>query len=266
MKNLTLFVSSSDAYEDCWYPFFFLLKKFWPDCDLPIILNTETKSFAFEGLNITCTKTGKQQSFGKTFHAGLEQVNTDNILLIMIDYFIMREVNETYLRDAYNTAIQERLDSLCLVEMTSIKETISLRDNVSLVSAPGQDRFSFQTAIWKKSSIRKYVLGHETPWLSECFGSLRYEYTKDRIAFVNVSTEPFKYLHTGALHEGKWIKETVPELEELGISLDWKRRGFYERKQLSFAQRIERRRKTAIQEARSRAHLLGLKYRLVSPD
>jgi hypothetical protein len=150
--------------------------------------------------------------------------------------------------------------------MTSIKETISLRDNISLVSAPGQDRFSFQTAIWKKSSIKKYVLGHENPWLSECFGSLRYEYTKDRIAFVSESTEPIKYLHTGALHEGKWIKETVPELEELGISLDWKRRGFYEWKQLSLAQRIERRRKTAMQEARSRAHLLGLKYRLISPD
>jgi len=266
MENLTLFVSSSDAYEDCWYPFFFLLKKFWPNCDLPIILNTETKSFAFEGLNITCTKTGTQQSFGKTFHAGLEQVSTDNVLLMLIDFFIMRDVNETYLRDVYDVFIQERLDALCLVEMTTIRETVPLRDNVSLVSGPGQDRFSFQTAIWKKNSIKKYVLGHENPWLSECFGSLRYRYTKDRIAFVSKNAEPFNYLHTGALHEAKWVKETVPELEALGISLDWKRRGFYEWKQPSLAQRIERKRKIAIQEARSRAHLLGLKYRLISPD
>src|SRR5215471_2277879 len=170
MNNLTLFVSSSDAYEDCWQPFFFLLKKFWPNCDLPIILNTENKSFAFEGLNITCTKTGKQRSFGKTFHTGLEQVKTDNILLIMIDYFIMADVSEIYLRDAYTTFIQERLDALCLVEMTTIKQTIPLRDNVFLVSGPGQDRFSFQAAIWKKESIKKYVLEHENPWLSEHFG------------------------------------------------------------------------------------------------
>ncbi|WP_035347953.1 hypothetical protein [Edaphobacter aggregans] len=266
MENLTLFVSSSDGYEDCWYPFFFLLRKFWPICDLPIILNTEAKSFAFEGLNITSTKTGKQKSFGKTFHAGLEQVSTDNILLIMIDYFIMKDVNEIYLHDAYNTFIQERLDALCLVEMTTIKEATPLQDNVSLVSGPGQNRFSFQAAIWKKSSIKKYVLGHENPWLSECFGSLRYKYTKDRIAFVGESAEPFKYLHTGALHEGKWIKETIPQLEELGVILDWEKRGFYEWKHLSLAQRIKKRRKTAIQEARSRAHLLGLKYGLLSPD
>lgn len=266
MDNLTLFVSSSDAYEDCWYPFFFLLRKFWRACDLPIILNTETKSFTLEGLNITSTKTGKQRSFGKMFHAGLDQVSTDNILLIMIDYFITKNVNEAYLHDAYSAFIQERLDALCLVEMTTIKETTFLQDGVSLVSGPGQDRFSFQTAIWKKSSIRKYLLSHETPWLSERFGSLRYKYTKDRIAFVSKEIEPFKYPHTGVLHEGKWISAAIPGLEELGISMDWQKRGFHEWKQLSLAQRIGRRRKTAIQEAISIVHLLGLKYRLITTD
>jgi hypothetical protein len=266
MENLTLFVSSSDSYEDCWRPFFFLLKKFWPGCDLPIVLNTETKSFAFEGLNITCTKTGKQRTFGKTFHAGLEQVNTDNIFLIMIDYFIMEDINETYLREAYEVFVQEQLDSLYLVAMTTIKETTALRHNICLVSSPGEDRFSFQSAFWKKESIKKYVLEHENPWLSECFGSRRYEYTNDRLAFVSKSMEPLKYLHTGALHEAKWLKETVPNLEELGVSLNWQSRGFYEWKKLSLAQRIERRRKTVFQEARSRAHLFGLKYGLISLD
>jgi hypothetical protein len=266
MKDLTLFVSSSDAYEDCWHPFFFLLKKFWPDCSLPIVLNTEKKSFGCEGLNILCTRTGTQQSFGKTFRAGLEQVETDNILLIMIDYFIMKDVSSRFLSDAYQTFVQERLDSLCLVEMTTVKDTTPLRDNAFLASGPGQDRFSFQAAVWKKNSIRKYILEHENPWMSECFGSLRYEYTRDRIAFVSKSAEPFTYLHTGALHEGKWLKDTVPQLEELGVSLDWERRGFYEWKRPSLAQRIQKRRKTAIQEARSRAHLLGLKYRLISQD
>jgi hypothetical protein len=266
MEDLTLFVSSSDAYEDCWHPFFFLFKKFWPACDLPIVLNTESKSFAFEGLNILSTKTGKQRSFGRTFHAGLEQVKTDNILLIMIDYFLMKEVNSHRVIDAYQVFVREKLDSLCLVEMTTIKDTVPLHNDAFLVSGPGHDRFSFQAAIWKKRSIRKYILEHENPWMSECFGSLRYEYTRDRIAFVGNEAEPFTYLHTGALHEGKWLKDTVPKLEELGVSVDWERRGFYEWKRPSLAQRIQKRHKTAIQEARSRAHLLGLKYGLISQD
>ncbi|MBW4026355.1 hypothetical protein [Acidipila rosea] len=266
MADVTLFVSSSDDYEDCWLPFFTLLKKFWPDCTLPIILNTENKSFSLEGLNILCTQTGKQSSFGKTFHAGLEHVKTPNILLIMIDYFIMKEVNLRYLRDAYSAFIEENLDAIYLVDMKTIKETKALRDNLFLIAGPGQDRFSFQAALWKKSSIRKYVLKHENPWLSEYFGSLRFKYSNDRIAFVDESAEPFKYLHTGALHKGGWIKETVPDLENLGISLDWQKRGFYSWRKLSLLQRLKKRRRTATQEVKSRLHLIGMKYGLIKPD
>ncbi len=64
MSQLTVFVSSRDDYEDCWVPFFTLLKKYWPDCRLPIVLNTQQKHFAFDGLDITCTRTGDFKHFG----------------------------------------------------------------------------------------------------------------------------------------------------------------------------------------------------------
>ena len=62
MSQLTVFVSSRDDYEDCWVPFFTLLKKYWPDCRLPIVLNTQQKHFAFD--DITCTRTGDFKHFG----------------------------------------------------------------------------------------------------------------------------------------------------------------------------------------------------------
>jgi hypothetical protein len=55
MKNnnfCTIIVNSCDAYDDTWYPFFKLLKKYWPNCKFPIVLNTETKKFEYEGLDI----------------------------------------------------------------------------------------------------------------------------------------------------------------------------------------------------------------------
>jgi hypothetical protein len=266
IDNLTTFVSSSDAYEDCWQPFFFLLKKHWPTCDLPIVLNTEGKRFAFPGLDITCTCAGRQQGFGETFRKGLEFVKTDNILLVMIDYFVMEDVNSDRLSAAYKTFIEEQLDALTLVQMTSITETVPLREGVRLVAGPGRDRFSFQTALWRKESIKKYVLSHETPWMAECFGSQRYKYSKDRIAFLEEGLEPIKYLHTGALHQGGWMREIVPFLEESGITLDWKKRGYYQRKKPSLLERVNSRRKTAAKEVMSRLHLLGLKAGVIRPD
>ncbi|MBR2668842.1 MAG: hypothetical protein IKE36_03490, partial [Solobacterium sp.] len=51
MDKVVLLVNSCDAYEDCWIPFFTLLKKYW-NPHMPIYLNTETKSWSFEGLDI----------------------------------------------------------------------------------------------------------------------------------------------------------------------------------------------------------------------
>ncbi len=258
MENLTLFVSSSDAYEDCWDPFFRLLRRHWPDCDLPIVLNTENRTFAYDGLSIECTKTGSQRQFGETFQKGLDSVGTENVQLLMIDYFLMGPVKSSHLLNAYRVFVEKNLDGLYLVEMRTIKETVPLTKNVRLVNGPGPDRFSFQAGIWKKSSLKKCVLSHETPWLAEQFGSRRFEYTHHRLAYVEQSIEPFQYLHTGVVHKGGWIPEAVPALEGFGIKLDWSRRGFYEWRKPTLLERVMLRRKTAAQEMKSRLHLMAM--------
>ena len=60
MKNIdlvsskyTLLICSNDAYEDAWDPLFILLKRYWLGLEnIPIILNTQTKEYKFDGLNI----------------------------------------------------------------------------------------------------------------------------------------------------------------------------------------------------------------------
>jgi hypothetical protein len=259
MDNLTLFISSSDAYQDCWTPFFTLLRRHWPDCDLPIVLNTEDRSLTFDGLDIRCTKTGRQKHFGETFQKGLEAIETDNVLLLMIDYFLMSPVDTGALCNAYRAFIEENLDCLYLVELRSIRETAPLRENCRFVTAPGPDRFSFQAGIWKKRILKEYVLSHETPWLAEQFGSRRFAYRNDRIAYVLENVEPFKYLHTGVIHKGGWVPEAVTALEDLGIKLDWSRRGLYNWRKPSLLERVQLRRQTAVEEMKSRLHLMDMK-------
>jgi hypothetical protein len=259
IDDLTFFVSSSDSYQDCWEPFFCLLAKHWPGCSLPIVLNTEERSFSHPDLQIHCTMTGRQKSFGETFQRGLDHVRTGNLLLIMIDYFLMSAVDTARLLTAWQAFAEYHLDGLYLVQMTTIRETTLLAPGISLVTAPGQDRFSFQAGIWKKDSLRKYVLRHETPWLAEQFGSMRYKYTSDRLAYVHRLLEPFDYPHTGVLHKGGWVREAVPALEELGVKLDWSERGFYSPRRPTLFERLMKRRQTAIEEAKSRLHLQAMK-------
>ena len=52
LVGMTMLVNSCDAYEDLWQPFFTLLKRYFAPLDMRILLNTESKDFRFEGLNI----------------------------------------------------------------------------------------------------------------------------------------------------------------------------------------------------------------------
>ena len=263
MRSTTVFVSSSDDYEDCWLPFFTLLKKFWPGFNLPIVLNTQVKDFRLDGLDITCTKTGRLKHFGGMFHAGLQQVKTDTILLIMIDYFLTAPVQQGHLEYALKAFAEENLDALVLVEMKIIDQFRPLRPDINLVTGPGPDRFTFQIGLWKKSSIGKYILKREDPWMAEKFGSRRWSYSDDRIGFVDDTIAPFAYLHTGAQHKGGWVPAMIPFLEREGLGLDWSRRGLYQAKNPTLAERIAKRRSKAVEELWSRLHLFALKLRLV---
>ena len=53
-NRVTLLVNSCDAYADLWQPFFTLLKRYFVPLPAEILLNTETKDFAFDGLNLRC--------------------------------------------------------------------------------------------------------------------------------------------------------------------------------------------------------------------
>lgn len=43
MFDCTMVVNSCDSYDDTWDLFFRLLSINWPNCDIPITINTESK-------------------------------------------------------------------------------------------------------------------------------------------------------------------------------------------------------------------------------
>ena len=53
-SNIPLIVSSCDKCSDLWQPFFWLVKKNWPEFDRKVFLCTDSKDFSYEGLAIDC--------------------------------------------------------------------------------------------------------------------------------------------------------------------------------------------------------------------
>jgi hypothetical protein len=247
MKQIPIFISSADTYSDIWPVFFDLFKKCWPDFNGSIYLNTEKKLYDHETippplqescqslktdekkLDIRCTQVGKLNSFGKTFRAGLDKINSDFVLLIMIDYLFMGKVKQKKLTDYFDFFLRNDLDSFCLIDQHyDERRPVTGYEDINMVLPPSRDMFSFQIAFWKKETLYKMVLPHENPWSSEWYGTKRANKRKIKLACLSPKTEcPIPYHPAGCLHKGKWLNDAVEYLNRINYPMDFNKRGFF---------------------------------------
>jgi hypothetical protein len=91
-------------------PFFSLLDKYWPELDLPIVLNTESQKFSCENFNILCPAVERSKgkiNWGKRFIESLEYVKTNYVLLLIDDFFISSPVNKDFLEIIFDSMKKE---------------------------------------------------------------------------------------------------------------------------------------------------------------
>jgi len=233
---LTIFVNSCDAYEDCWIPFFKLFDKYWPECNLPIILNTETKTFGYSNLNIICPAVEKKlgkMDWGFRFIESLKFVNTKYVLLFIDDFFISSPVNI----EALSTIIEAmKKETASCTYLNPRENHISITTNPEIIQKLHLKQkylFSLQVAIWDKSKLLTFLRAFENPWSTERFGSRRAQILKANFYCYNpdyqLKNGPIlTYPDTGGIGRGQWVKSVVDEiLIPNGIIVDTSFRGFW---------------------------------------
>jgi hypothetical protein len=229
-ENYTIFVSSSDNYSDIWPLFFDFFHKYWPEYNGVIYLNTQEEEYKHKGLNIICTKVGRKKHFGETFRSGLQMIDDENVLLIMIDYLFMGKVNHDEISYYYNSFNKNKLDSLCLFPQNfPSHKPISSNILLAYQPFPKSVLFGYQIAFWKKNILFEMALPCESPWMSEWYGSQRAERMRIKLGYINnKKCMPIPYDARGCLHQGRWLDNAVKFLCENNYrKIDFNERGFY---------------------------------------
>ncbi len=228
MKDCPIFVSSTDLQDDIWPVFFDLFKKHWPEYDGVIYLNTEEKSFHCEGLNIVCTRVGRFGNFGNIFRAGLERVESDTVLLMMIDYIFMGKVNDLKMKEYYNYFCASELDSLCLTHQDYRELRPSGFPDVEIVLPPSPNMFSYQIAFWNRDMLYNLVLSHENYPSSEWFGVKRANKMKIKLGCLTIETDPpILYDLEGCFKQDRWLANAIDYLWQIDYYVNIKKRGCY---------------------------------------
>lgn len=230
--KVTILLCSCDSYSDLWPPFFTLLKKFWPENDCRIILNTETKSFSFDGLKIESYHMGNT-FYGTRMLNHLDKIETPYTLLLLDDFFIRRPVNVSIL-----TKLIEKMDSnsniasMCFNENPYFDKSLEPYYGFVKLAKFAPYKLNMQAGVWRTDRLKYYWAPRDNPWFWEIFVNyLTFESPDEFYALIDKEQAPIYYGYNTngmGVYRGKWVIEDVkPLFDEHGISIDYSKRGYY---------------------------------------
>ncbi len=235
MSSCTIIVNSCDNYEDLWFPFFSLFKIQWPKCQYPILLNSESKRYAYEGLDIisaTGIPSQGEMPWSMRLKKVLEEVKTEYVLLFLDDFFLEEPVNEGIITKCLN--YMDENENIAVFYFTPPARGTFREDTkyygFTAMEAKTPYRLNCQVGLWRKSYLVSYLREHEDPWHFETLGSIRSRrYRQEFYTISDGISLPFKYEYGKAVYRGKWNKEYSKKLlDSYDITIDYTRRGFYD--------------------------------------
>ena len=233
-KKMTLLVNTCDGYADLWVPFFTLLKRYFAPLDMSILLNTESKDFAFEGLPVEVVHSSGK-TYGERMRDALRHVDTEYVLLMLDDFFLRCPVDMDQLAnivswmDADKDIVYFNTDIAKPVRDWEVNRYPGYR------RLPAGTRYTLnlQAAVWRTARLNFYWQYDVSPWdWEERCNVLTAKYKQDKFySALNVEARFMDYGHRpgqwmGICH-GKWVEnDVVPLFEKEGIQVDFTKRGF----------------------------------------
>ena len=235
MKDLTIFVSSCDTYSDIWESFFTCFKKFYHYQGEPIILNTESKHFSFEGLNIKTFahfNSSEKVEWGERLLYHLKQVETEYVLFLLDDFFFRRKVDmETIQR---NLTTMKNNNDIIYFSYSLVDDDANSNCEYAdflLRGQKGKYKLNAQAALWRTSDLIKLTQPSDNPWDWEDYGTRRLWYTNRKCYCVKSEGSVIDYGKVGlywSIVRGKWVIDDVkPFFDDMNIKIDFTKRGVF---------------------------------------
>ena len=239
-------INSCDKYSDVWPIYCQLFEKFWPDCPYELIINTESKAFSYEGLNVKTMQLfapGANVPWGKRLIETLKRIDAEYVLLTLEDYMFSGPVDRARFGqclawlESDNKVAAFRLPGIYYVTgkpWPPLFNDLEYSEKYTGFWRYKKTYKKYKTdcspTIWRKKTLLKYLRPHESIWDWEQLGSRRCARYSEEY-YVQGSDDP-RILTTlasrcgGAIHEGLWVEENIKQVfEENGIKPDLSVRG-----------------------------------------
>lgn len=189
MKDTALLVMSCDKYSSVWYPYFELIKKYWPDHPERIYLSSETRGYSCEGLDITVINSNKVEPWSQRLLDVLAQIEEEYIIFSLEDFFLLEQVKTDRIEECLNWMKEDKSIAECrLTTYDTITKGEYYKNTVFRI-CPSEHpyRIDTQFAIWRKSYLMSVLNPMETPWQFEGRASARSQALPDKLLWLSPS-------------------------------------------------------------------------------
>ena len=216
-------------------------------------MNTETRSFEDEGLNILATSKLRDTSglqWGERVKYALSLVETEYVLFIMEDMYLQRDADVDVIKNCVQWMSEnDNVGCFNLEPLMDPCEPSDKYEGFSLIKPGIEYRLNAQPGIWRTSFLNESILPQESPWDWEVFGNKRNDVVlgnNEVYALTWGQREPFftdlyivkdyekkQYKTHNGLMRGKWdVKLVRPLCKENNIQINFKNLGIYREKTL----------------------------------
>ena len=234
-NECTIVVSSCDKYSDIWDSFFYLLKKYWPDCKYNILLNTETLKYSYPGLSIVVVNYDKpNSSWTERLANTVKQATSNQILLLLDDFFLCDYVDSSAIANCVKWLNNDSKIATFTLWAHGIDGIECEYKGFERRPNDGKLKVPAIAGVWNKSKLLSYLSHDENPWQWEINASDRSNQTSDEFYVMEFDPNciepyifPYNFRKYGLIG-GKWTPESAEFFKQNNMKMDFSTRGFYD--------------------------------------
>ncbi len=221
-ERTCLLISSCDAYSDAWFPFFTLLRRYWPDCPFPIYLLSNDRTVDIN--RVHSITLGQDRKWASNMLSALEFLPHAQILYFQEDYFLQQPVNNETIVQMMKFAQDSGAG---YIRLTGAPDPDVPHDNplgLGLLSPDLKFRVSLQASLWQRQTLLDLLVPGESGWDMEIAGTARARRIKAPFFGVYRQKPIIDYYEATGILKGKWVPGALRLCRREGIEVDTSQR------------------------------------------
>lgn len=217
--KVAVVVSSCDAFQECWEPFIFSMKKYWADCPWDIYMVSNYKSIDSEKIKFILV--GEDKGWASNLKTAISRIDADYIVYLQEDYFLDFKVDSDEIKQHLVYCKENNIDYLRLFGPFFDEYAIAYT-SYSLSPKSKRYRLCLRNAIWKKDSLYKILIEGYTGWQFEWDMEKHLQKNNIIINSLVLQSQFFPQKGIGSLgdtavHKGMWTQSGYDYLKEHGF-------------------------------------------------